>query len=322
MARLALLGRAWASQEGWMSTTQAVAATAPSVKRKGLKRRQKETVAFYFFILPWILGFLIFVFTPMIASAYLSFTQFSVMSPPEWIGVANFVQMFQTPLFWQSLGNTLFMVALDLPLGLLAALAAAVLLNQKLRGINVFRTIFYLPALIPAIANVLLWVWIFDKDSGILNVVLKLVGLPPQPWLTDPYWSKPSLIFMNLWGIGSAMLIYLAGLKGIPAEVHEAGKIDGANSSSLLEDHYSAADADNFVSTGDRRHLRVPNLHPGLYPGRWAKLLDHLLCARPLQQRLPLSEDGLCQRTGMGLVRHHPGNHLAGFPLHPLLGLL
>src|SRR4051812_23025620 len=210
------------------SITQAVAESAPRAARKGLKPRQKETVAFYFFVLPWILGFLIFVFAPMLASAYLSFTQFSVMSPPEWIGVENFVKMVHTDLFWQALGNTLFMVALDLPLGLIASLTAAVLLNQKLRGINVFRTIFYLPALIPAIANVLLWVWIFDKDSGILNVALKLVHLAPQPWLTDAHWAKPSLILMNLWGLGSAMLIYLAGLKGVPVELHEAGKIDGA----------------------------------------------------------------------------------------------
>jgi multiple sugar transport system permease protein len=138
--------------------------------------------------------------------------------------------MFKTPLFWQSMNNTLFMVALDLPIGLIASLSAAVLLNQKLRGVNIFRAIFYLPVLIPTVANVLLWVWIFDKDSGILNVMLKLFGLPGQPWLTDTLWSKPSLIFMNLWGIGGAMLIYLAGLKGVPVEMHEAARIDGASS--------------------------------------------------------------------------------------------
>ncbi|MGD0005320.1 MAG: sugar ABC transporter permease [Anaerolineaceae bacterium] len=197
--------------------------------RKGLRPRQKESIAFYLFILPWMLGFVIFTFGPMIASAFLSLTSFSVMSAPTWIGTANYVTMVHTPLFWKSMGNTLFMVALDLPLGLIASLSAAVLLNQKLRGINVFRAIFYLPVLIPTIANILLWVWIFDKDSGILNVLLKLVGIPAQPWLTDELWSKPSLIFMNLWGVGSAMLIYLAGLKGVPVELHEAARIDGAN---------------------------------------------------------------------------------------------
>jgi multiple sugar transport system permease protein len=197
--------------------------------RKGLRPRQKESIAFYLFILPWLLGFVIFTFGPMIASAFLSLTSFSVMSAPTWIGTANYTTMVHTPLFWKSMGNTLFMVALDLPLGLIASLSAAVLLNQKLRGINVFRAIFYLPVLIPTIANILLWVWIFDKDSGILNVLLKLVGIPAQPWLTDELWSKPSLIFMNLWGVGGAMLIYLAGLKGVPVELHEAARIDGAN---------------------------------------------------------------------------------------------
>jgi multiple sugar transport system permease protein len=197
--------------------------------RKGFRPRQKEAIAFYLFIMPWLLGFIIFTFGPMIVSAFFSFTKFSVMSPPEWIGTTNYIKMTQAPLFWKSMGNTLFMVAIDLPLGLVASLSVAVLLNQKLRGVNVFRAIFYLPVLIPTIANILLWVWIFDKDSGILNVILKLFGLPGQPWLTDQLWSKPSLIFMNLWSIGGAMLIYLAGLKGIPIEQHEAAKIDGAS---------------------------------------------------------------------------------------------
>ena len=208
-----------------MSVTETVKPTS----RNGLRPRQREAIYFYLFIAPWLLGFFLFTFGPMVASAYLSFTQFSVMSLPTWIGTANYVKMFQTPLFWQSLKNTLFMVAIDLPLGLIASLSAAVMLNQKLRGVNVFRAIFYLPVLIPTVANILLWVWIFDKDSGILNVILKLVGLPGQPWLTSALWSKPSLIFMNLWSIGGAMLIYLAGLKGVPVELHEAAKIDGAS---------------------------------------------------------------------------------------------
>ena len=150
-------------------------------KRKGMRPRQKEEIAFYLFILPWLLGFIFFTLGPMIASGFLSLTQFSIMSPPVWVGTANFTKMFQTPLFWKSLYNTLFMVAIDLPLGLAASLAAAVLLNQKLRGVNIFRAIFYLPVLIPTIANILLWVWIFDKDSGILNTILKLFGLPRSP---------------------------------------------------------------------------------------------------------------------------------------------
>src|SRR5262249_17940800 len=118
----------------------------------------------------------------------------------------------------------------DLPLGLIASLGVAMLLNQRLRGINIFRSIFYLPVLIPAVANVLLWLWIFDRDAGVLNYFLKLVGLPPQPWLQSEEWAKPSLILMNLWGVGGPMLIYLAGLKGIPQQLYEAAYIDGASS--------------------------------------------------------------------------------------------
>jgi multiple sugar transport system permease protein len=138
--------------------------------------------------------------------------------------------MANSDLFWKSMGNTLFMVALDLPLGLIASLAVAVLLNQQLRGVNIFRSIFYLPVLIPAIANILVWIWIFDKDAGVLNYFLKLFGLPPQPWLQSEEWAKPSLILMNLWGVGGAMLVYLAGLKGIPRELYEAAQIDGSTS--------------------------------------------------------------------------------------------
>lgn len=208
----------------------AAALNPPTVPKQKLRPAQREEIFFYLFILPWLLGFIIFTLGPMLASGFLSFTEFSVMSPPVWRGLGNYQEMFRTPLFWKSMSNTLFMVAFDLPLGLIASLGAAVLLNQKLRGVSVFRAIFYLPVLIPAIANILLWVWIFDKDAGILNTILKIVGLAPQPWLTSEVWSKPSLIFMNLWGLGGAMLIYLAGLKAVPVELHEAARIDGANS--------------------------------------------------------------------------------------------
>jgi multiple sugar transport system permease protein len=205
---------------------------APGVMktRRILKPAQREAIAFYLFILPWLLGFVIFTLGPMLVSGFLSLTQFSIMSPAKWVGFQNYIELSRTPLFWKSMGNTLFMVAFDLPLGLMASLVAAILLNQKLRGVNIFRAIFYLPVLIPAIANMLLWIWIFDRDAGVLNFFLRLVHLTPQPWLTSEFWSKPALIFMNLWGVGGAMLVYLAGLKGIPQELHEAAKIDGASS--------------------------------------------------------------------------------------------
>src|SRR5262245_30181554 len=201
-----------------------------SVRRRRLKPAARETIAFYLFILPWLLGFVIFTFAPMLASAFLSLTEYSVIGPPSWVGLDNYRAMWNDDLFWKSLNNTLFMMVFDLPLGLIASLAVAVLLNQQLRGINIFRSIFYLPVLIPAVANILLWLWIFDKDAAVLNYFLRLAGLLPQPWLESEVLAKPSLIFMNLWGVGGSMLVYLAGLKGIPRQLYEAAEIDGASS--------------------------------------------------------------------------------------------
>jgi multiple sugar transport system permease protein len=209
--------------------SRTIAQSAANPRRRGLKPATRESIAFYLFIMPWLLGFLIFTFGPMIASAYLSFTNYSVIGSPEWAGLANYREMWSSDLFWKSLNNTLFMLIFDLPLGLIASLAVALLLNQRLRGVNVFRAIFYLPVLIPAVANILLWLWIFDKDAGILNYLLKFIGLPPQPWLQSETWAKPSLIIMNLWGAGGPMLVYLAGLKGIPVQMYEAAEIDGAS---------------------------------------------------------------------------------------------
>ncbi len=210
--------------------TSAIDQSVASARRRGLWPATRESIAFYIFIMPWLLGFLIFTFGPMIVSAYLSFTNYSVIGSPVWAGLANYREMWSSELFWKSLNNTLFMLAFDLPLGLIASLAVALLLNQRLRGVNFFRAIFYLPVLIPTVANVLLWLWIFDKDAGVLNYFLKFFGVPPQPWLQSETWAKPSLILMNLWGAGGPMLIYLAGLKGIPVQMYEAAEIDGASS--------------------------------------------------------------------------------------------
>jgi len=209
--------------------TKAIDRSVTPSQRRGLKPATREGIAFYIFIMPWLLGFLIFTFGPMIVSAYLSFTNYSVIGAPQWAGLANYREMWSSPLFWTSLNNTLFMLAFDLPLGLIASLGVALLLNQRLRGVNVFRAIFYLPVLIPAVANILLWLWIFDKDAGVLNYFLKFIGIPPQPWLQSETWAKPSLIIMNLWGAGGPMLIYLAGLKGIPVQIYEAAEIDGVS---------------------------------------------------------------------------------------------
>jgi multiple sugar transport system permease protein len=183
----------------------------------------------WLFILPWLVGFLLFTAGPMVGSAVLSLMEWEVLTPPEWVGIANFRQMAEDPLFYKSLYNTAFYTLLGVPIYLVASLVMALLLNLPLRGIPIYRTIYFLPSLTPAVANALLWVWIFSPDFGLANYLLGLVGIPGQKWLFDVNLAKPALVLMGLWGIGSQMIIFLAGLQGIPQTLYEAASIDGAN---------------------------------------------------------------------------------------------
>ena len=195
--------------------------------RRGLLWR--EAVDGWLFILPWFLGFLLFTAGPMLASAVISLMEWEVLTPPVWVGLGNFRQMFGDPLFYTSLYNTVFYTFLGVPLYLIAALSMALLLNLPLRGIPIYRAIFFMPSLTPAVANALLWVWIFSPDFGLANYFLGWFGAPPQKWQFDIHLAKPALILMGLWGIGSQMIIFLAGLQGIAPTLYEAASIDGAN---------------------------------------------------------------------------------------------
>ncbi|NPV08555.1 MAG: sugar ABC transporter permease [Anaerolineae bacterium] len=189
----------------------------------------RENVDGWLFIAPWVVGFLGFTLGPMIASAVMAFMDWDILTPPKLSGMANFARMAQDPLFTKSLYNTAFYTFLGVPLYLVLSLLAAVLLNTGLRGMNVYRTFFFLPSLTPAVANALLWIWIFNPDFGLANALLYQLGLPPQKWLFDVNLAKPSFIIMGVWHIGSQMIIFLAGLQGIPDQLYEAASIDGAN---------------------------------------------------------------------------------------------
>jgi multiple sugar transport system permease protein len=179
--------------------------------------------------MPWLLGFIIFTGGPLLFSIVISFCRFDVMNPAVFTGLTNYVFMFKgDELFWKSLWNTLFMV-FGIPLGLGLSLGLALLLNINVRGIAVWRTLFYLPSIVPAVASSILWIWIFNPQSGLLNAALDLVGLTGPQWLQDENTSKWSLILMGLWGAGGGMIIWLAGLKGISQSYYEAAAIDGAN---------------------------------------------------------------------------------------------
>lgn len=182
------------------------------------------------FTSPWLVGLLVFTIYPILASVYFSFTDYSVLKPPRWVGLGNYVTLFTTDtLFPTALYNTLYYAAIALPLGIIGSVALALLLNRKVRGMSFYRTVFYLPNIVPAVAMSVLWIWLLNPNYGLFNSILQGIGLPGVPWLTSPDWSKPSLILMSLWGIGGSMVIYLAGLQDIPEHLYEAADLDGAN---------------------------------------------------------------------------------------------
>lgn len=184
----------------------------------------------YLMASPWIIGFLIFTLGPMLASVYFSLTKYTVLQPPEFIGLENYQKMIlEDPRYRTSLWNTLYYTALQVPLSMVLALTVAILLNQGLPGENIFRTIYYMPSVVSGVAMSMLWLWLFDPNLGLVNVVLGWFGLQGPLWLQDPAWSKPALILMSLWGIGGQMVIFLAGLQGVPQELYEAAMVDGAS---------------------------------------------------------------------------------------------
>jgi len=179
--------------------------------------------------LPWIIGFLVFTGGPLLFSIVISFCRFDILNPAVWVGIDNYKFMFvKDELFWKSLYNTVFMV-MGIPIGMAVSLGIAMLLNLKVRGVAVWRTFFYLPSIVPAVAASILWMWILNPQSGLLNGMLEMVGLSGLNWLQDEHTSKWSLILMGLWAAGGGMIIWLAGLKGIGQVYYEAAAIDGAN---------------------------------------------------------------------------------------------
>lgn len=179
---------------------------------------------------PWMIGLLVFFAYPILASLYFSFCSYDAIRPPHWIGLANYRELFTgDDLFWKSLWNTLYMVFFGLPIGLIASLGIALLLNQKLKGMAFYRTLYYLPSIVPVVATSILWLWLLNPDIGLINEGLQRLGVShPPAWLTDPHWSKPAFILMGLWGAGGGMVIYLASLQDVPVSLYEAASLDGA----------------------------------------------------------------------------------------------
>ena len=203
-------------------------ATAMQVQRRRSNRKWRSLLTGLAFISPAIIGFLAFAAWPIIMSLYYSFTNYNVLQPPDFTGLDNYRDLFSDRLFHTSLLNTLYMVVIGLPIHLIFDFFMAVLLATQIRGLSIYRTIFYLPAITPVVAAAIVWLWIFNGQYGILNTFLGWFGIQRIGWLTDPVYTKPSLIFMGLWFGGNTILIFLAGLRDVPVSLLEAAELDGA----------------------------------------------------------------------------------------------
>ncbi len=192
-------------------------------------RRQEERWA-YLFILPQFLGLICFILGPVLATLFLSFTSWDLISPPQWIGMANYTAQLEAQVFWRSWSNTFYFAVVSVGGSILISLALALALNEKLRGVTIYRGIYFLPVVTSAVAVSIVWRWLYNPDFGLFNVLLTAVGLPRLPWLSSLRWAMPSVIIMSIWqSLGYNMVIFLAGLQGIGVQFYEAAQIDGAN---------------------------------------------------------------------------------------------
>jgi len=198
------------------------------------RTERRELMAGLIFIAPWILGFLWFTLYPVVMAVYYSFTSFNTVATPQWIGLGNFDTLRTDELFWTALKNTATYIAFSVPLDLLAALFFAVLLNVKIPGRAILRTCYYIPTVVPVVASSILWIMLFNTHGGLINETLGLFGIREIPWLSSPDWAMPAIVLISLWGIGSAIIIFLAGLQDVPVTLYEAARLDGAGSLQLV----------------------------------------------------------------------------------------
>jgi multiple sugar transport system permease protein len=178
---------------------------------------------------PWLIGLSVFLIYPLLAALYYSLCDYSVLLPPVFVGLDNYIELFQDELFWKSLWNTTFFALGSVGLGVVVALTLAILLNSKVKGLAFYRTVFFLPSLMPVVAGSILWFCMYAGQGGIINTLLAKIGVNGPAWLSDPAWAKVAIIFMAVWGAGNSMVIFLAGLQDVPMSLYEASIIDGAN---------------------------------------------------------------------------------------------
>ena len=212
-----------------------------------LSRALKKDLIGYAFIAPWLVGFTLFTLGPFLTSVYLSFTRYDIVSSPKWIGLANYALMLRDATFWHSLLLTFEYALVAVPLGIVAGVGLALLLNVSIRGVGVFRTIFFVPSIVPMVATTVVFVWLLNPQIGLVNRLLGQLGILGPAWLKQPRWTFWSLILMSLWSVGGSMVVYLAGLKDIPVHLYEAALLDGASTLQRL------------------RHVTLPMLTPVIF---------------------------------------------------------
>ena len=215
---------------------------------RALSLHRRQALAGYLFALPAIVGLALFTLGPILMSAVYSLTRYEILTPARWTGLGNYRELFgEDRYFLKALWNTFYFAAVSVPINIAMALGLALLLNRKIRGRSLYRTCFYLPTVMPAVAGSLLWAWLFNGEYGLINVVLDYLYLPSIPWLTNENWSKPALILMGVWGVGGGMIIFLAALQGVPRTLYEAAEIDGGGAWSKF------------------RHITLPMISPAMF---------------------------------------------------------
>ena len=201
----------------------------PEPVRRGMTRAgRKRLLTGLLFISPWIVGFVCFGIYPIVMALYYSFCDYDVMRDAVWVGPLNYQDMVTDDVFWKAIWNTLIYAGFSVPLGLMLALVLAVLLNQPIAGRSFFGTFFYIPSIVPLVAVAMVWMWVFNGESGLMNYFLSLIGVTGPQWLADAAWTKPTLILSSIWQVGGAMVLFLAGLQDVPRSLYESAEIDGA----------------------------------------------------------------------------------------------
>ena len=198
-------------------------------RKKPSAMQKRYTLVGILFALPWLIGFLIFQLYPIISAIYYSFTEYNVFNAPKWIGLANYIELFADKSVLKAFENTLYMSFIGMPIGLIIALLVALLLNMKVKGLSVFRTIYYLPSVVPVVAAAAVFIWILNPEYGLLASVLRPLGIALPSFVYNPTYTKPGLIIMDSWRCGQSAIIFLAALQAVPKHYYEASTLDGAN---------------------------------------------------------------------------------------------